>query len=66
MGPERKFVDVRLTAHREDERLGWTGDAQHSAELQRSIWMFHHSLQKWLKDIAADQKPGGEGTRCNS
>ena len=22
--------------------------------------MYHHSLQKWLKDVALDQKPGGE------
>ena len=54
------FVDVPTDCPQRDERLGWTGDAQafcRTAAYNMDVSSF---FTKWLKDIAADQKPGGE------
>jgi alpha-L-rhamnosidase len=59
-GQKGNFVDVPTDCPQRDERLGWTGDAQ--AFCRTAAYNFDVSsfFTKWLKDIAADQKPGGE------
>jgi len=59
-GQKGNFVDVPTDCPQRDERLGWTGDAQafcRTAAFNMEVSSFY---TKWLKDIAADQKPGGE------
>jgi alpha-L-rhamnosidase len=59
-GQYGNFVDVPTDCPQRDERLGWTGDAQafcRTAAYNMDVSSFY---TKWLKDIAADQKPGGE------
>ena len=59
-GQYGNFVDVPTDCPQRDERLGWTGDAQafcRTAAFNMDVSSFY---TKWLKDIAADQKPGGE------
>jgi alpha-L-rhamnosidase len=59
-GQKGNFVDVPTDCPQRDERLGWTGDAQafcRTAAFNLNVSSF---FTKWLKDIAADQKPGGE------
>lgn len=59
-GQKGNFVDVPTDCPQRDERLGWTGDAQafcRTAAYNMDVSSFY---TKWLKDIAADQKPGGE------
>jgi alpha-L-rhamnosidase len=59
-GQKGNFVDVPTDCPQRDERLGWTGDAQafcRTAAYNLDVSSF---FTKWLKDIAADQKPGGE------
>jgi alpha-L-rhamnosidase len=59
-GQKGNFVDVPTDCPQRDERLGWTGDAQafcRTAAFNMDVSSF---FTKWLKDIAADQKPGGE------
>jgi alpha-L-rhamnosidase len=59
-GQNGNFVDVPTDCPQRDERLGWTGDAQafcRTAAFNRDVSSF---FTKWLKDVAADQKPGGE------
>jgi alpha-L-rhamnosidase len=59
-GQKGNFVDVPTDCPQRDERLGWTGDAQafcRTAAYNMDVSSF---FTKWLKDIAADQKPGGE------
>ena len=59
-GQKGNFVDVPTDCPQRDERLGWTGDAQafcRTAAYNLDVSSFYI---KWLKDIAADQKPGGE------
>lgn len=59
-GQRGNFVDVPTDCPQRDERLGWTGDAQ--AFCRTAAFNFNVSsfFTKWLKDVAADQKPGGE------
>ncbi len=59
-GQKGNFVDVPTDCPQRDERLGWTGDAQ--AFCRTAAFNFDVSafFTKWLKDVAADQKPGGE------
>ena len=45
---------------RRDERLGWTGDAQAFSRTAAFNFDVSAFFTKWLKDVAADQKPGGE------
>jgi alpha-L-rhamnosidase len=59
-GQKGNFVDVPTDCPQRDERLGWTGDAQafcRTAAFNLNVSSF---FTKWLKDIAADQKQGGE------
>ena len=59
-GQKGNFVDVPTDCPQRDERLGWTGDAQafcRTAAFNMDVSSF---FTKWFKDIAADQKPGGE------
>jgi alpha-L-rhamnosidase len=59
-GQKGNFVDVPTDCPQRDERLGWTGDAQafcRTAAYNMNVSSF---FTKWLKDVAADQKPGGE------
>jgi alpha-L-rhamnosidase len=59
-GQKGNFVDVPTDCPQRDERLGWTGDAQafcRTAAFNLDVSSF---FTKWCKDIAADQKPGGE------
>jgi alpha-L-rhamnosidase len=59
-GQKGNFVDVPTDCPQRDERLGWTGDAQafcRTAAFNMDVSSF---FTKWLKDVAADQKPAGE------
>ncbi len=59
-GQRGNFVDVPTDCPQRDERLGWTGDAQafcRTAAYNMDVSSF---FTKWLKDVSADQKPGGE------
>ncbi|HRT88946.1 MAG TPA: glycoside hydrolase family 78 protein [Bacteroidales bacterium] len=59
-GQKGNFVDVPTDCPQRDERLGWTGDAQvfcRTAAFNMDVAAF---FTKWLKDVAADQKKGGE------
>jgi alpha-L-rhamnosidase len=59
-GQKGNFVDVPTDCPQRDERLGWTGDAQafcRTASFNMDVSSFY---TKWMKDIAADQKQGGE------
>ena len=56
------FVDIPSDCPQRDERLGWTGDAEvfaRTATFNRQTYAFY---SKWLKDLAAEQFPGGEVT----
>lgn len=59
-GQKGNFVDVPTDCPQRDERLGWTGDAQafcRTAAFNMDVASF---FTKWLKDVAADQRPAGE------
>ncbi len=59
-GQKGNFVDVPTDCPQRDERLGWTGDAQafcRTAAYNMNVSSF---FTKWLKDVSADQKQGGE------
>ncbi len=59
-GQKGNFVDVPTDCPQRDERLGWTGDAQafcRTAAFNLDVSAF---FTKWLKDVAADQRSGGE------
>ena len=58
-GQKGNFVDVPTDCPQRDERLGWTGDAQ--AFCRTAAFNFDVSafFTKWLKDVAADQRPDG-------
>ncbi|HEY4107795.1 family 78 glycoside hydrolase catalytic domain [Puia sp.] len=58
-GQQGNFLDVPTDCPQRDERLGWTGDAQvfsRTATFNRGVDNF---FTKWLKDVAADQRPNG-------
>jgi alpha-L-rhamnosidase len=58
-GQKGNFVDVPTDCPQRDERLGWTGDAQvfaRTATFNMDVAGFY---TKWLRDVAADQKPDG-------
>ncbi len=58
-GQKGNFLDVPTDCPQRDERLGWTGDAQvfaPTACFNADVAGFY---TKWLKDVAADQKPTG-------
>lgn len=58
-GEKGNFVDVPTDCPQRDERLGWTGDAQvfcRTAAFNMDVSAF---FTKWLRDVAADQRPSG-------
>ena len=58
-GQKGNFVDIPTDCPQRDERLGWTGDAQafcRTAAYNMNVAAF---FTKWLKDVAADQRPDG-------
>ena len=59
-GQKGNFVDVPTDCPQRDERLGWTGDAQAFSRTAAYNLDVSSFFTKWLKDITADQKPGGE------
>ncbi len=59
-GQKGNFVDVPTDCPQRDERLGWTGDAQAFSRTAAFNFDVSAFFTKWLKDISADQKPGGE------
>ncbi|MFD0696757.1 family 78 glycoside hydrolase catalytic domain [Paenibacillus sp. GCM10027628] len=58
-GQKGNFLDVPTDCPQRDERLGWTGDAQ--VFIRTAAFNMHVApfFEKWLKDLAADQKPDG-------
>jgi alpha-L-rhamnosidase len=59
-GQRGNFVDVPTDCPQRDERLGWTGDAQAFSRTAAFNFNVGAFFTKWLKDVALDQKPGGE------
>ena len=59
-GQKGNFVDVPTDCPQRDERLGWTGDAQAFSRTAAFNYNVAAFFTKWLKDVAFDQKPGGE------
>ena len=59
-GQKGNFVDVPTDCPQRDERLGWTGDAQAFCRTAAFNYDVSAFFTKWLKDVAADQRPGGE------
>ena len=58
-GQKGNFLDVPTDCPQRDERLGWTGDAHvfsRTAAFNMDVAGFY---TKWLRDVAADQKPDG-------
>jgi alpha-L-rhamnosidase len=59
-GQKGNFLDVPTDCPQRDERLGWTGDAQAFCRTAAFNYNVAPFFTKWLKDVSADQKPGGE------
>jgi alpha-L-rhamnosidase len=59
-GQKGNFVDVPTDCPQRDERLGWTGDAQSFCRTAAYNMDVSSFFTKWLKDVSADQKQGGE------
>ena len=59
-GQKGNFVDVPTDCPQRDERLGWTGDAQAFCRTAAFNFDVAAFFTKWLKDLALDQKQGGE------
>ena len=59
-GQKGNFVDVPTDCPQRDERLGWTGDAQAFCRTAAFNFDVASFFSKWLKDVALDQKQGGE------
>lgn len=59
-GQKGNFLDVPTDCPQRDERLGWTGDAQAFCRTAAFNYNVAAFFTKWLKDVALDQKPGGE------
>ena len=54
------FIEVPTDCPQRDERMGWSGDAQVFAPTACYLHDSHAFLVKWLRDLMADQRPGGE------
>ena len=54
------FIEVPTDCPQRDERLGWTGDAQVFAATACYLHDSNRFLRKWLRDVMADQREGGE------
>ena len=53
------FLDVPTDCPQRDERLGWTGDAQVFAKTACYNFDTEEFFEKWLNDLAADQREDG-------
>ncbi len=58
-GQRGNFIDVPTDCPQRDERLGWTGDAQAFVRTAAYNYDVAAFFTKWLKDVAADQRPDG-------
>jgi alpha-L-rhamnosidase len=53
------FIDIPTDCPQRDERLGWAGDAQVFAPTACFNMQCAPFFSKWLRDLAADQRPDG-------
>lgn len=53
------FLDIPTDCPQRDERLGWTGDAQIFAPTACFLTDSYAFFQKWLHDLALDQRADG-------
>jgi alpha-L-rhamnosidase len=58
-GQKGNFVDIPTDCPQRDERLGWTGDAQVFAATAAYNMDVSAFFAKWLRDMAAEQRPDG-------
>ena len=58
-GQKGNFLDVPTDCPQRDERLGWTGDAQVFVRAASYNYDVERFFRKWLRDLAADQRPDG-------
>ena len=58
-GQRGNFLEVPTDCPQRDERLGWTGDAQVFAQTGSFNFNTAGFYDKWLKDLALDQKKNG-------
>lgn len=58
-GQKGNFLDVPTDCPQRDERLGWTGDAQVFVKTASYNYDVETFFRKWLRDLAADQRPDG-------
>lgn len=54
------FVDIPTDCPQRDERWGWTGDIAMFASTACFNFNVHRFLEKWLYDVAAEQKSSGD------
>ncbi|MBQ6384221.1 MAG: family 78 glycoside hydrolase catalytic domain [Clostridia bacterium] len=59
-GQRGNFLDVPTDCPQRDERLGWTGDAEVFIKTAAYLFDTERFFRKWLRDMAADQRPSGE------
>ena len=59
-GQKDNFLDVPTDCPQRDERLGWTGDAQVFMLAACYNFDVKDFFKKWLRDMAALQKPDGQ------
>lgn len=58
-GMKGNFLDVPTDCPQRDERLGWTADAQIFSRTATYLMDTYNFYQKWLCDLAADQREDG-------
>ena len=58
-GQRGNFLDVPTDCPQRDERMGWTGDAQAFSRTATFNFDVQKFFEKWLKDLAADQRDDG-------
>lgn len=58
-GQKGNFLDVPTDCPQRDERLGWTGDAEVFVRAASYNYDVERFFSKWLRDLAADQRPDG-------
>lgn len=58
-GAKSNFVDIPTDCPQRDERMGWTGDIAVFAPTAVYNFDMSRFLEKWLKDVRAEQKRGG-------
>ncbi len=58
-GQKGNFLDVPTDCPQRDERLGWTGDAQVFSRTASFNMNVNSFMEKWTKDVAADQLENG-------